>query len=146
MISTSSGKLGSNRAVTFFKGTWHHVRIRERKGPSQGVTQKCEPQERSPLAPKYEDRTQDETLQQKTMCPQRSAGLGEKCLSAQKTRNQGHVLQPYRSMVNASTLFETARGTRVFGIFRSINAHTELKRIYAQQNWNHFESPATPQR
>ena len=47
----------SNRAVTFSKGTWHHMNIRERKGPSQGVVQNCEPQERNPCAPKIEDRT-----------------------------------------------------------------------------------------
>ena len=29
------GKLGSNRAVTFSKGTWHHVKILETKGPLQ---------------------------------------------------------------------------------------------------------------
>ena len=40
------GKLGSKHAVVFSKGTWHHIKIRERKGPSQGVMQKCEPQER----------------------------------------------------------------------------------------------------
>ena len=42
------GKLGSKHPVIFSKGTWHHVKIRERKGPSQGVMQKCEPQERFP--------------------------------------------------------------------------------------------------
>ena len=45
------GKLGSNQTVIFSKGTWHHVNILERKGPSQGVMQKCEPQERIPWAP-----------------------------------------------------------------------------------------------
>ena len=58
------GKLGSKHAVTFSKGTWHHVKNRERKGPSQGVMQKCEPQERIQWAPQFEERTQDETLKQ----------------------------------------------------------------------------------
>ena len=40
------------------------VRIRDNKGPSQGNIQKCEPQERNPWAPKFEERTQDETLKQ----------------------------------------------------------------------------------
>ena len=34
------GKLGSNHTVKFSKGTWHHIKIRERKGPSRGVIQK----------------------------------------------------------------------------------------------------------
>ena len=28
------GKLGSNHTVKFSKGTWHHIKILERKGPS----------------------------------------------------------------------------------------------------------------
>ena len=42
------------------------------KGPSQGVFQKCEPQERNPCAPKFEDGTQEETLQQ-ARCARRKA-------------------------------------------------------------------------
>ena len=57
--------MGSNHTVKFSMGTWHHIEIRERKGPSRGVTQKCEPQERNPCAPKLEDRTPQETMQQK---------------------------------------------------------------------------------
>ena len=56
--------LGSKRSVQFSKGTPRHVTSRERKGPSQGVIEKCEPHERSPYAPQFEDRTQEETLQQ----------------------------------------------------------------------------------
>ena len=41
------------------KGAVHHVKIRERDGPSQGVTQKCEPLECRLSAPKFEDRTQE---------------------------------------------------------------------------------------
>ena len=41
-----------------------HIKNRERKGPSQGVLQKCEPQERSSCAAKFEDDTLQETLQQ----------------------------------------------------------------------------------
>ena len=31
-----SWKIGSNHTVKFSNGTWHHIKIRERKGPSQG--------------------------------------------------------------------------------------------------------------
>ena len=58
---------------TFQKGTLHHVTLRKRRGPSQGVIQKCEAHERSPCAPKFEDRTQEETLQQER-CARREAG------------------------------------------------------------------------
>ena len=59
------------------KDTWHHIKIRERKNPTRGVIQKCGPHELNPCAPKFEERAQDETLQQEKMCPQRSTGLGE---------------------------------------------------------------------
>ena len=37
---------------------------RERKGPARGIIQKCAPRERSLYAPKFEERSQDETLHQ----------------------------------------------------------------------------------
>ena len=37
------GKLGSKHTVKFSKGTWHQIKIRERKGPSRGTITKCEP-------------------------------------------------------------------------------------------------------
>ena len=71
-VLRESSKLGSDRTVKFCKGTWHPVKIRERKGPSQGVVPKCEPQERNPCAPKIEDRTLQGTLQQ-DRCARREA-------------------------------------------------------------------------
>ena len=51
---------------------WHHIKIRERKGPSRGVIQKFEPHERNLCAPRFEERTQDETLHQEK-CARRVA-------------------------------------------------------------------------
>ena len=48
------------------------VKIREKNGPSQGITLKCEPQERNPWAPKFEERTQDDTVKQER-CARRDA-------------------------------------------------------------------------
>ena len=71
-IQRKSGKLGSNHTVKLSKGTWHHIKIRKRKGPSRGVIQKCAPHERSACAPKFDERSQDETLQQER-CARRAA-------------------------------------------------------------------------
>ena len=57
-------KFGSNRTVKFSNDTWHQINIREKKGPSRGIIQKCEPHERSPWAPGVEERSQEETLHQ----------------------------------------------------------------------------------
>ena len=78
--------VGSNHAVIFSNGTWHHVKIRERKSPSQGILQKCEPQERNPRAPKFEDRTLQKTLQKERCALGEAWGLAKKCLQAQKMR------------------------------------------------------------
>ena len=60
------GTVGSKHTVKFSKGTWHHIkRIRERKGPSLGVIQKCEPHERNLCASRCKERTQDDTVHQK---------------------------------------------------------------------------------
>ena len=48
--------------MKFSKTTMRRVKNWEKKGPSQGIIPKCEPQERNPWAPKFEERTQDETL------------------------------------------------------------------------------------
>ena len=54
-----------------------HEKILDKTGPSQGIIQKCEPQERVPWAPKFEDRTQDETLRQERCA--RSLGTDKGC-------------------------------------------------------------------
>ena len=62
----------------FSKGTWHQIEIRERKGPSRGIIQKCAPHERSLWAPKFGRRSYEETLHQEEVRPQSSVGSGEK--------------------------------------------------------------------
>ena len=63
-ILREPGKWRSKHAVKFSKDTWHQIKIRERKVPSRGIIHKCEPHERSPCAPKFEDRSHEETLTQ----------------------------------------------------------------------------------
>ena len=52
-ILQEDGKLRSSHTVKYSKTTMRHAKIREKKGPSQGIIQKCEPQERIPWAPKF---------------------------------------------------------------------------------------------
>ena len=56
--------LRPTRKVKFSQNTRSHIKIRERKGPSLGVLQPTLPHERSPYAPKFEDRSQEETEMQ----------------------------------------------------------------------------------
>ena len=55
--------LGTN-SVQFSKATLRHANIQESKGPSLGVIQLKNPHQHSPYAPKFEDRSQDETERQ----------------------------------------------------------------------------------
>ena len=64
LILRKERKWGSNHTVKFSKGTWHHMKIRARKGPLPGDIQKCDSHERNPCAPRFEERTEDETLYQ----------------------------------------------------------------------------------
>ena len=63
-IPREYGKLGSNHTVKFSKTTMRHAKNSGKKGPSQGIIQKCEPQERIPWAPKFEERTKNEFQRQ----------------------------------------------------------------------------------
>ena len=65
-VLAREGKLGSKHAVKFSKGTWHQMKIRERKGPSQGIIQKWEPHGRGLCAPKFGERSHEETITCKT--------------------------------------------------------------------------------
>ena len=77
-ILRKNGKLGSNHAVKFSKGTWHQIKIRERKGPSREIVQQFETHDRNLCAPKFEEWSQEETLHQEG-CARRAAwDLGKK--------------------------------------------------------------------
>ena len=63
--------LGIKAQRSFLKWYASPSKKSARKGPSQGVL-KCQPHERGPYASKFEDRTQEETLQQER-CARREA-------------------------------------------------------------------------
>ena len=105
---------------------WHHKK-RERTGPSRGLIQKCEPHERSPCAPRFEDRTEDETLHQERYARRVAWDLAK---SVQKRINteKATFLISCRSQRNARANFKISKGKRIRGGLRSIKAHAEQKR------------------
>ena len=54
----------AGHAIKFSGRTWYEVQIRERKGQSRGVIHKGEHHERDLCAPKFEERTPEETSRQ----------------------------------------------------------------------------------
>ena len=77
-LGREEGNLGSKRAVKFSKGTWHQIKIWERKSPSRGTIQKCEPHERSPCPPKFGERSHEETLHQERCARRVASDLAKK--------------------------------------------------------------------
>ena len=62
----------AGHTIKFSGRTWYENQIRERKGTSRGVVQKGEPHERNPCAPKFEERTLQETSRQEE-CARKAA-------------------------------------------------------------------------
>ena len=101
------------------------MNIRERKGPSRGIVLQCDPQERNSCAPKFEDRTLQETLQPER-CARKEAW--ELANNVHELNDKGHVILAFRSLVITSTIIEETRGERICGRFWSSNAHAEQER------------------
>ena len=57
-------KLSDRKAACTFPKVLRSERMQEGEGPSQGVIEQSQPHERSPLLPKFEDRSQESSLQQ----------------------------------------------------------------------------------
>ena len=75
IFSTEKGEYWDQIAPSSFpRARGHHIKIRESKGPSRGIIQKCEPHERNPCAFGFEERAQDETLHQERCARRLSAG------------------------------------------------------------------------
>ena len=93
-VQQKVGKMGSNASaghtVKFPGGTSHQIKIRERKGPPRGVIQKCEPHEGNPCAPRFEERSHEETSRQESWGRKAAWDLAKNILQAQKYRRD-HV-------------------------------------------------------
>ena len=78
------------RRVKFTKAVARHACIRD-QNPLLGLICPGEPHQRSPNAPTFEDRSQEETQWQEQRCPRSSVEAGQKC-SKSKGENQGNIL------------------------------------------------------
>ena len=104
------GKLRSNHAARFSKRhVAPQIKIRERKGPSRGIIQKREPHERSPCAPKFEERSQEETLHQER-CARRAAwDLAKNIYKLDKTT----LYSPIEAKATPAPTSKSPGGTRI---------------------------------
>ena len=143
-ILRKEGKLGSKHTVKFSKGTWHHIKIRERKGPSRGFIHKCEPHERNLCAPKFEERSQEETLHQER-CARRAAW--DLAKSVYKLKNTGKAT--FYSPVEARAM--PARTSKLpedreFVVDSGASMHMLCKKDLSSAEMDTLQDPGTLQR
>ena len=76
--------------VKFTKAIARHTKIRD-QNPSLGFFCPGEPHQRSPNAPKYEDRSQEERVA-RARCPRSSVEAGQKCVKIEAARKSNILL------------------------------------------------------
>ena len=85
--------------MQFSKGALRHMKIRERKGPSQGATRHSEPHERTSSAPKFEGRSQEETLRRERCARRDALEMGEGILNF-KEKDKSYILLTFGCVVS----------------------------------------------
>ena len=101
--------------------------MQEGEGPSQCVIEQSEPHERILFSLKFEDRSQEDSLQQER-CARRDAwDRAQNCPKVQR-KGDSHILLAFKSLVITSSIFDETRGKGISGGFQSINANGEQER------------------
>ena len=75
--------------VKFIQAIARHTKIRD-QNPSLGYTCPGEPHQRSPNAPKFEDRSQEETEWQEQGARESSVEAGQKCIIIKGSKEEQH--------------------------------------------------------
>ena len=139
------GMFGSKHAVKFSKCTWHQIKIRERKGPSRSIIQKCASHERSPCAPKFEERPHEETLQQERSVRKAAEYLANNIHKLKKS-DKTTLLYSSCSKSNVDIFhFKETRRARIRSRFKSIDAHDEQKRMKLRRDGQNKKKTETLQ-
>ena len=77
--------------VKFTKAIARHTKIRD-QNPSLGYICPGEPHQRSPNAPKFEDRSQEGDRMARARCPRSSVEAGQKCIKIKGARKSNILL------------------------------------------------------
>ena len=126
-IYEGTKSLAPKRSVHVTKGTLRHVKIRERKGPSQGVIQNTGKSERAALMlrnlridVKKEPRSKHDALAE-------SRGKGQKVFFKVKERTKATFFSPLDVWCLTAPSLNETKWKKKCGRFRSLNAHVEQK-------------------
>ena len=105
--------------LKFTKAIARHTKIRD-QNPSIGLICPGEPHQRSPNAPKFEDRSQEETEWQEQGAREAAWKLAKSVLKFKKKNRATFFSPPENRCLSASTL--KTRGTRICCGLRSVDA------------------------
>ena len=111
--------------VKFTKAIARHTTIRD-QNPSLGYICPGEPHQRSHNAPKFEDRSQEETEWQEQSALEAAWKLAKNVLKL-KEHERATFFSPSEKLVSARANNPLTRGTRICCRLRSVNAHDQQK-------------------
>ena len=125
--------LGPIRRTRFTQSALRQASIRENKGPSLGKFQVKVPHQRSPYAPKFEDRSHEETERPTAMRPKQGVEACQKRLQTQNDKATFHSLS--EEWVLAGYINKGAGRERVCARFRSLYAYGQQERPLTMPSW-----------
>ena len=114
------------------------LKIRERKGPSRGTLQKCEPHERSPCAPNFGERSHEETLHQERCAPQSSVGFGENIYKL-KNADKATFYTPIEARVMSAPTSKSPEEREFVVVSGAPNAHEQKRLKHSEKVRNPME-------
>ena len=117
MLPKDTQFLGLKRSVKFLHDALRHPKIWKERIPSQDVIQHSEPHERSANTPKFEDRSEEETLNQER-CVRRDA----------REMTKGILKLNFGCLVCTNVICNETRGKKVCCRFPRLYAHAEQER------------------
>ena len=141
-IVREPGKLGSKHAVKFSIGTWHQIKIRERKGPWRGIIQKCPPHERSPGAPKFGERSHEETLHQ-GRCARKATWDVTKIIYKLKNSDKTSLYTPIEAKVMLAPSSKKSE-EREFVVDSGASMHMTSKKELSSEEMHTVKRSRTP--
>ena len=128
------GMLGSKHTVHFSKGTCHQIKNRERKGPSRGIIQKCAPHVCSPCAPKFEDRSHEEILNQER-CSRKAAWDMTKNIYKLTNSDKASFYVPGEAKGMSTSVTSKRPDEREFVVDPGASIHMMSKKISSEESW-----------
>ena len=131
----------AGHSMKFSGRTWYEIQIWERKGPSQGVIQKGELDERNPCVPKFDERTLEETSRKEECARKAAWNLAKKYISSRpRTKLRFIILWKIKAPVLVSQDTEE----RMFVVVSGVSMHRLSKKDSSSDEIDFLRRSRTP--